>query len=458
MVTTAPDSSADPAGRLDTKPRGHLGWVVAGSLVAGLVLALVLVVVVFAGAREHVVTATAMLAFACGWAMLAVLSTVWTDQPQRWALLPAGYLALVGAGLLLAAPADGTLSAAGWVWPPVLLALVVWMTVQARRRLRSRTRAWLLYPVFGFLALAAVGGGYETVQETVDAAAHPMPGQSYDVGGYRLHLHCTGFGSPTVLLVGGLGERSSAWRWVAEAIGPDTRVCAYDRAGQGWSQDAPVSEDGLQVAADLHALLGRAQVDDPYVLAGHSIGGVYALDFAARYPIDVAGLVLVDSATPEQLTKLPGYAGFYSTWRRVSALFPSLARLGIGRLAFGSSFADLPAQARDEERAFASTARDLRSQRDELAELPAAFTQAQAVHDLRGAPLFVVTAAGEPQQAGWFTAQDDLATLSTDVVHLVAPEATHSSLLENPKDAATSSRAIRDVVSSVRTARPLSAR
>lgn len=160
--------------------------------------------------------------------------------------------------------------------------------------------------------------------------------------------------------------------------------------------------------------------------------------------------MLLDSATPEQFTKLPDYPSFYSTWKRVSALFPSLARLGVGRLASGSDFDGLPAQARDEELAFAATARDRRSQRDEFAELPAAFTQAQAVHDLRDTPLFVVT-AGEDQQAGWFTAQDDLAALSTNSVHLVVPGATHTSLLLNPNDAIRSSQAIRGVVESVRT-------
>src|SRR5207302_1427883 len=81
-----------------------------------------------------------------------------------------------------------------------LLALAIWMTLQAHRQLHSRTRRWLLYPVIAVMALASVGGGYETVREHLDASAYPMTGQLIDVGGYRLHIHCTGSGSPTVVL------------------------------------------------------------------------------------------------------------------------------------------------------------------------------------------------------------------------------------------------------------------
>ena len=93
----------------------------------------------------------------------------------------------------------------GWVWPPVLFVLVVWMFVRARRQLRSRNARWLLYPVLAVLAVAAVGGGYETVREFLDARAYPAPGQLVDVGGHRLHLQCTGSGSPTVVLEPGAG-------------------------------------------------------------------------------------------------------------------------------------------------------------------------------------------------------------------------------------------------------------
>jgi hypothetical protein len=132
--------------------------IVAGSLVAGLVAALALVAGPFAGGREPAITGAILFGFAVGWALLAVLSVRVTDRPQRWATVPAAAMAITGAGLIVLAPGAAALTALGWVWPPLLLALVVWMTVHSRRQPSSRLQPWLLYPVFGVLALAAIGG------------------------------------------------------------------------------------------------------------------------------------------------------------------------------------------------------------------------------------------------------------------------------------------------------------
>jgi pimeloyl-ACP methyl ester carboxylesterase len=147
-----------------------------------------------------------------------------------------------------------------------------------------------------------------------------------DVGGHRLYLQCAGSGGPTVVLENGLMERSPSWAWISQAVARDTRVCSYDRAGTGWSEGASAPQDGLQLAAELHTLLARAHEPGPYVLVGHSTGGAYALTFAVRYPSDVAGMVLLDSASPDQFA-LPDYSSFDSNWRRVSALIPTLAKL-----------------------------------------------------------------------------------------------------------------------------------
>jgi alpha/beta hydrolase fold len=212
----------------------------------------------------------------------------------------------------------------GWVWPPVLLGLVIWMFIRARRQLRSRTRRWLLYPVLAALTLASVGAGYETVGESVDATAYPMPGQLIDVGGRRLHLSCTGSGSPTVILEPGLGEASSAMAWIAPAVARDSRVCVYDRAGRGWSDAADGPLDSAQTAADLHTLLDRAHIPGPYVLAGHSFGGLYILTFAATYPDEVAGMVLLDSTAPAAAPAPPTTkTGSYKFLGRISALLPA---------------------------------------------------------------------------------------------------------------------------------------
>src|SRR6476661_4923156 len=153
-------------------PRTHnIGRIVAGSLVAGLLTAIILVAIPFAGAPENVISGAVLVAFGLGWALLAILSTVRTDQPQRWAALPAGVFVVAGF-MLIAWPGSVKVVALEWLWPPVLLALVAWMAVRARGQLHSRARAWLVYPVFGILALSAVGAAYENAQEVRDRALY----------------------------------------------------------------------------------------------------------------------------------------------------------------------------------------------------------------------------------------------------------------------------------------------
>lgn len=433
--------------------RRTIGSIVAASLALGFILAVVLIAVPFAGAAENVISGIVLLAFASGWALLAVLSRR-TDQPQTWAAVPAGIMALCGS-TLIAWPRAVLHDGLGWVWPPALVALVGWMIVRSRRELRSRARAWLLYPVFFVLALSGMGGLYETARETIDRSALPMSGQLVDVGGYRLHLRCTGSGRPTVVLLPGAGEISSTWGWIAPAVARESRVCVYDRAGRGWSEGATSQQDGVAIAADLHNLLDRAHETGPFVLAGHSFGGLYLLNFAANYPDDVAGAVLLDSTHPDMFTRLPQYPLIYESYRRVSAIFPSLARLGVGRIAYRSSFDELPPQSRREEIAFWSTARAARSAHDEWAEAPLVMHQAHSLTSLGTRPLIVVTAA-EHAQDGWLPLQSELAALSTNSQHRVVPNATHTSLVVDERNASESGAAIRAVIHAVRGGNPLS--
>lgn len=426
-----------------------IGRVVAGSLIAGLVLAIVLVGVVVAGSTEHVISGAVLVAFGVGWALLATLSIRWTDQPQRWAVLPAAVF--IAAGMLLIVwPGSVKSAALEWAWPPVLLGLVAWMVTRARKSLRTRTRVWLVYPVFASLACAAVGALYENAQEVKDRASYPAPGRLVDVGGRRLHLSCTGSGEPTVVLFPGAGEVSSVWGWIAPNVARSSRVCVWDRAGRAWSDDALGPQDGDALTMDLHALLARAQVAGPFVLAGHSFGGLSALNYAARFPDQVAGMVLLDATSTEMFTRLRTYPVIYEVYRRVSALFPSLARLGVGRLAYRSSFDSLPVQSQREERAFWSTARLARSQRDEWAEAPTLMRQARALESFNDRPLIVVTAARDAQD-GWMPLQDDYAKLSSNSEHRILANTAHATLATNEGDARESSRAIVDVVMAVRT-------
>jgi pimeloyl-ACP methyl ester carboxylesterase len=189
------------------------------------------------------------------------------------------------------------------------------------------------------------------------------------------------------------------------------------------------------------------------VLAGHSTGGTYALNYAARYPQQVAGVALIDSATPYQFD-LPDHPGFYATFRRAFALFPSLARAGIPRPTLGSGFATLPPDARDQARAFAVSPRELRANRNEFLELRTVFEQAKALKSLGARPLAVLS-ADRDQQRGWATAQEKLARLSSNSVHRTAHGSTHSALLEEERFASTTTRAITDVVRATRSGQPL---
>jgi hypothetical protein len=161
-------------------------------------------------------------------------------------------------------------------------------------------------------------------------------------------------------------------------------------------------------------------------------------------------MVLLDSQPADAFTALPDYAGFYSTTHTVLALLPSVARLGIFRLAFASSFTDLPEPARGEERADQATPRSAASGRDEFAEIPATLQAAMALTSFGDRPLVVVTALAEAQR-GWLPAQDTMAALSTNSAHRVLQDMTHAALITSESGAAASIKAILDVVAAVRT-------
>ena len=412
----------------------RIGRIVVGCLTAGLVVALGLVLGPIAGAQDHVITGTVLLAFASSWALLATLSILWTDQPQRWAAMPAGFMGLAGAGLLAFAPSGSVIDALGWIWPPVFLVLLGGTVVRVRKNLPGRTRFLVVYPLLAAYTLCAVGGGYQTVRASIDRRLYKAPGDLIDVGGHRLHLSCVGSGSPTVILESGLGETGAYWEWISTAVARDTRVCVYDRAGRGWSDPSSVAQDGIAVATDLHNLLDRGHVPGPFVLVGHSSGAQYVRIFAGRYPEQVTGMVLLDGQPAEAFERLPIFPVFYTVFRRVFALLPSLARLGVGRLFYHADVGHLPANAR--------------SLRDEFAELPTSLAQARSFQSLGDRPLVVVTAAVDAL-AGWLPLQDEMATLSTNSSHRVVPY-THDALVTDQTAAETSSRAIRDVVHAVR--------
>jgi pimeloyl-ACP methyl ester carboxylesterase len=136
------------------------------------------------------------------------------------------------------------------------------------------------------------------------AASEPI-GRLVDVGGYRLHLACQGDGNPTVVMEAAIGETGLLWSLVQPAVAQTTRACVYDRAGYGWSDPSPRPRTAEEMVQELHTLLGTAGIPRPYVLVGHSLGGLLVRLYAARYPQEVAGLVLVDAAHEQQYRRAP---------------------------------------------------------------------------------------------------------------------------------------------------------
>ena len=343
----------------------------------------------------------------------------------------------------------------GWAWPVVLLVIGVWVVSRSRHSLVSWSRRLVLYPIVAVMVLSAIGAAYENVRQATDSAGHTMAGQLVSVGDHKLHISCTGTGTPTVILEPGLGEPGVMMAgWIQPAVAATTRVCVYDRAGRGDSEAASGVQDGLAIAADLHRLLANAHVPGPYVLVGHSSGGAYVKVFAHQYPAQVAGMVLLDAQPSTAYTRLPGWATFYAGLRKYTGLAPSLARVGAMRLFYSTAVGGLPGAARTEERNDWSTAKHNRSMRDEVAALRTALTQSQALTTLGGKPLFVLTAEKDMQK-GWMPLQDEMVGLSSNSVHRVIPDATHASLTEDRQMAGLSAQAIADVVTAVRTGTPL---
>lgn len=461
MSTQTPQTH--PTGRTHREPepaqsatrRGPAGRTIVASVIAGAIASLVLALVVFPGGTEATITGALLLGFGFGWALMATLTVRRTRQPQRWAVVPAVAMGVTGAALLVFHPDNQTLTALNWVWPPLMVALAGWMFVQMRRSVTGKSR-WVLTPVIAVLVLASIGATYANLASAGDRADVAAPGRLYDVAGRRMHLDCRGQGAPTVVLSNGLGGVSAAWARITGPLAATTRVCAYDRAGQGWSEEAAHPRDGIESAEDLHQLLAAAGEYGPFVLAGHSTGGTYAMTYAEQYPEEVAGLVLLDSASPQQFAKMPAYPAQYATvLRRGLALMPTLTRLGLGQVPVPSH---LPAVAAAKVAAITSTPKYYRNQRDEVSVIPTVFAQAQALTTFGQRPLAVLTAsANSAETKGWIGAQDQLASLSSNSVHRTVTS-THEGLLQDVRPAAASVGAITEVVASVRTGTALPTR
>lgn len=332
-------------------------------------------------------------------------------------------------------------------------------------RSRSRLFVWVKRIFLGLIvsifALVAVGAIYQAIGTSSDKHNFPPPGQLVDVGGYRLHIYCTGSqdsGNPTVILDTLAGGTSANWGWIQPEIAKVTRVCSYDRAGRGWSDPRVHPITLQQTVTDLHTLLQKAEIFGPYVLVGHSVGGIYNRKYAAEHPDEVVGLALVDSSHPDQFLRYPELQAENDAYLRMSAIFPMLARIGLFRFFFSRGgeidFADLPPQQHAEVAAFWSSPEYFNSSRDETIALPVIFADAHSLGSLGDLPLAVISQGKNPT-LGWNEMQDELASLSSNSIHITVPDATHASLALDQQHAHETSAAILQVVEAARTGLPL---
>jgi len=335
------------------------------------------------------------------------------------------------------------------------------------------------------VAVAAVATAlvYQAAGAARDARRFPPPGRLVPVnesGGPRLHLHGMGDSGPSVILDAGIGASSLSWSLVQESTARFARVYAYDRAGYGWS-DPPRRSSGPRTASrlaeELRALLRAADVPGPYILVGHSFGGYVARLYAERWPVEVAGLVMLDSpdasewAHPSQENRRRHLGG--ALFSRMGA---RLARLGVVRFcldrfsrgsrglpvavtsAFGPSALELvtrmvgqvmkyPPGLRRVAQAHWSRPAPFFSLADHLAHLPESAQEVAACGPLGDLPFVVMTASNpSPARAAQ---QDAVACQSSRGRHIIAREGGHWLLLDQP---ALVVQAIESVVEQIRAA------
>jgi pimeloyl-ACP methyl ester carboxylesterase len=315
------------------------------------------------------------------------------------------------------------------------------------------------------ILLPLSGAVYQAVATALDKRSYPPPGQLVDVGGYRLHLYCTGEtrdGRPTVVLETGLGgfATSPDWAWVQPEVAKTTRVCAYDRAGLGWSDPGPGPRDAHHIAAELHTLLQNAHTPGPYVLVGWSYGGLYVRAYANQYRGEVSGLVLIDSTSPEQCTSSPAWQAQCAASAKTASTARLLARIGGVRVFdLFQPATGLPGLQNQELFSFNATSKDWDEQVAEFRASSETNAQVLSAAPFVSIPLYILTATDHGGQAeleqSWQVWQSGYTALSTNSVQKVVPGATHASFVFSPTVSRITDNAILQVVEAARTGKQL---
>jgi pimeloyl-ACP methyl ester carboxylesterase len=294
------------------------------------------------------------------------------------------------------------------------------------------------------LGLPTAGAIYQAISCARDRASNPPPGKFVKVGDKSLHFYRLGEGGPAVILESGWGGTWLDWNAIQSRIAQFTTVCSYDRLGLGWSDRTDRPQTREEVARRLHSLLSDSAIQGPYVLVGHSLGGVYVRAFAGLYPDEVVGIVLIDSSHEQDSLrrKLPTSQEEGIRKRRADLeLGAVLEPFGVVRLLvpLAGDVAAMPLDA-DQKRALLATLYRTGAIRSLLYEDRATeseLARPQPPDRLGAIPLVVLTAAREgrgvryskeelPKQVqGWLDLQDDLARLSSRSEHIIAEHSGH---------------------------------
>jgi pimeloyl-ACP methyl ester carboxylesterase len=305
--------------------------------------------------------------------------------------------------------------------------------------------------------VAVVAFVLESLIERNERRQFPPPGRFADIGGRRLHLVVAGedLGGPTVILDAGMISFSSNWAWIQPEVAKVTKVVSYDRAGLGWSDPGPRPRDAGQSARELRAALQNLGIAGPFVLAGHSYGGLAIRAFAAVYPDDVAGMVLVDGSHPDQWVRFGVSSRVLGIGNKVSGV---LARFGLFRL-FDKEYKllaeGLPPRAYAELMALARTPRALSASGDAALDWDQRSRPlVNDAGDLGDRPLIVMSVTDQPRMGDKLTVmQAELPALSTHSRHITVEGAYHEGLLARRDHARIVTDAIIEVVEAVRSER-----
>jgi pimeloyl-ACP methyl ester carboxylesterase len=267
---------------------------------------------------------------------------------------------------------------------------------------------------------------------------HPTPGRLVDVGGYKLHLWCTGDGAPAVILDAGLGGTSAGWGFVRPEVARFTRVCSYDRAGMGYSDPGPSPRTARRVASELAELLARSGITGRVVLVGESIAGFNVRVFASDHPTQAAGLVLVDASHEDDAHEVPGMARFV----------PVLSTIGLFRLlgvSFGQRIESLTPPVQRYARATQFRAAGYQAAADEIMHIGQTVSEVRTTRRKLTIPVLVVTGARGADE-NWRRLQQDEASLSDRGCLITARQSGHVVAIDQPQVVVDAIRTVVEIV------------